>query len=140
MIYTQNIMKKTLRLQGFTLIEIVTVVVILGALTGLALTKLDVLTDLDKLKICVGYKTPAGVFTEAVPASLRIYGQAEPIYETMDGWKEDISGARHLEELPPNARRYVERIETLAGVKLFLISVGPGREETIVLKNPFRDK
>ena len=110
-----------------------------SGITGLAITKLDVLAGIDKIQICVGYKTPAGEFLESVPSNLKILSQAEPIYEVMDGWMEDISGARTLEDLPQNARRYVERIEALSGVKLFLISVGPGREETIVFKNPFRD-
>jgi adenylosuccinate synthase len=110
-----------------------------SGITGLAITKLDVLTGIGKIQICVGYKTPAGEFMESVPSNLKILAQAEPIYETLDGWIEDISSARALEDLPQNARRYVERIEALSGVKLCLISVGPGREETIVLKNPFRD-
>lgn len=110
-----------------------------SGITGLAITKLDVLTGIDKLKICVGYKTETGYYTESVPANLRIFAQCEPIYEEMKGWREDISGARTSEDLPQNARQYLERIEALSGVKLLLISVGPGREETIVLKNPFRD-
>ena len=110
-----------------------------SGITGLAITKLDVLTDIPILKICVGYKTPAGEFQDSVPANLRILTQAEPIYESLEGWTEDITGARTLDDLPLNARRYVERIEALTGAKLLLISVGPGREETIVLKNPFRD-
>jgi adenylosuccinate synthase len=110
-----------------------------SGITGLAITKLDVLTGIDKLKICVGYKTETGYYTESVPANLRIFAQCEPIYEELKGWQEDISGARTLEDLPQNARQYVERIEALSGVKLLLISVGPGREETTVLKNPFRD-
>lgn len=110
-----------------------------SGITGLAITKLDVLTGIDKLKICVGYKTKTDYYTESVPANLRIFAQCEPIYEEIKGWHEDISGARTLEDLPQNARQYLERIEVLSGVKLLLISVGPGREETIVLKNPFRD-
>ncbi len=110
-----------------------------SGITGLAITKLDVLTGIDKIQICIGYKTPSGEFMESVPSNLKILSQAEPIYEVMEGWMEDISSARTLEDLPQNARRYVERIEALSGVKLFLISVGPGREETIVLKSPFRD-
>ncbi len=110
-----------------------------SGITGLAITKLDVLTGIDKIHVCVGYKTPAGEFMESVPSNLKILSQAEPIYEVMEGWKEDISSARTSEDLPQNARRYVERIESLSGVKLFLISVGPGREETIILKNSFRD-
>jgi adenylosuccinate synthase len=110
-----------------------------SGITGLALTKLDVLTGIDKIHICVGYKTPSGEFMESVPSNLKILTQTEPIYEVMEGWKEDITSARTVEDLPQNARRYVERIEALSGVKLFLISVGPGREETIIMKNPFRD-
>jgi len=110
-----------------------------SGITGLAITKLDVLAGIDKIHICVGYKTPAGEFTESVPSNLKTLSHAKPIYEVMEGWMEDISSARSLEDLPQNARRYVERIEALSGVKLFLISVGPGREETIIMKNPFRD-
>ncbi len=109
----------------------------LSGITGIALTKLDVLTGLEKLKICVGYETPLGKFTESVPSNPRILAQCRPVYEEMDGWKEDITKARDIEELPQSTRRYVERLEALAGVKLVLISVGAGREETIILKNPF---
>jgi adenylosuccinate synthase len=109
----------------------------LSGITGIALTKLDVLTGLEKLKICVGYKTPQGEFTESLPSNPRILAQCQPIYEEMDGWTEDITKATHIEELPQNTRRYIERLEVLGGVKLVLISVGAGREETIILKNPF---
>ena len=109
----------------------------LSGITGIALTKLDVLTGLKTLKVCVGYKTPQGEFTESVPSNPRLLSQCEPIYEELDGWTEDINRARHLEDLPRNTRRYIERLETLSGVKLVLISVGAGREETIILKNPF---
>lgn len=109
----------------------------LSGITGIALTKLDVLTGLEKLKICVGYKTPQGEFTESLPSNPRLLAQCQPIYEEMDGWTEDITKATHIEELPQNTRRYIERLEVLAGVKLVLISVGAGREETIILKNPF---
>jgi adenylosuccinate synthase len=108
----------------------------LSGITGIALTKLDVLTGLEKLKICVGYKTPQGEF-ESLPSNPRILAQCQPIYEEMDGWTEDITKATHIEELPQNTRRYIERLEVLGGVKLVLISVGAGREETIILKNPF---
>ena len=109
----------------------------LSGITGIALTKLDVLTGLNKLRICVGYKTPQGEFTESVPSNPRVLAQCEPIYEEMDGWTEDITKATHIEQLPQNTRRYIERLEVLAGVKSVLVSVGPGREETIILKNPF---
>jgi adenylosuccinate synthase len=109
----------------------------LSGITGIALTKLDVLTGLDKLKICIGYETSQGKFTESVPSNPRLLAQCRPIYEEMDGWKEDITKARDVEELPQTTRRYIERLEALAGVKLVLVSVGAGREETIILKNPF---
>jgi adenylosuccinate synthase len=109
-----------------------------SGITGLALTKLDVLTGLDKLKICIGYKQEDGVeLTESIPANIPTLAKCQPIYEEMDGWTENISQARSIEELPKNARRYIERLETLADTSLVLISVGAGRNETIVLKNPF---
>ena len=109
----------------------------LSGITGLALTKLDVLTGIDTLNICSGYRGENGEFTESAPSNLRILEDCEPVYEEMAGWTEDISGARKVEELPRNARKYVEKIEELSGVKVILISVGAGREETIVIKGPF---
>jgi adenylosuccinate synthase len=111
----------------------------LSGITGIALTKLDVLTGIEKLNICVAYRTPQGEFTESVPSNPRLLTQCEPVYEEMAGWKENITKARKIEELPRNTRRYVERLEELAGAKLVLVSVGAGREETIILKNPFAD-
>jgi len=109
-----------------------------SGITGIALSKLDVLTGIEKLRICVGYKTPGGEeFTESVPANQRVLGQCQPIYEEMNGWAEDISKARHIEELPKNTRRYIERLEELTGCEMILVSVGAGREETIIRKNPF---
>ncbi len=110
-----------------------------SGITGIALTKLDVLTGLEKLKICTGYRTEQEEFTESVPANLRILNRCRPVYEELDGWMEDIRGARRIEELPRNTRRYIERLETLAGVGLVLVSVGPGRSETIIIHNPFKD-
>jgi len=110
-----------------------------SGITGLAITKLDVLTGLKKIKICVGYRTSVGVFVDSVPPNLRYLRDAEAIYEELDGWEEDITHARKLDDLPINARRYLERIEALAGTKLYLVSVGPNRDETIILKNPFHD-
>ena len=109
----------------------------LSGITGIALTKLDVLTGILRLNICVGYKTQKGQFTESVPSNPRLLAECEPVYEEMEGWTEDISKARHIKELPKNAIRYIKRLEELAGTKLVLVSVGAGREETIILKNPF---
>lgn len=110
-----------------------------SGITGIAITKLDVLTGIEKLKICVGYKTDGKEFTESVPSNLQILSQCQPVYEEMEGWTEDISKARNIQELPANARKYVERVEELAGVKVVAASVGAGREETIIVKNPFTD-
>jgi adenylosuccinate synthase len=110
----------------------------ISGITGIALTKLDVLTGLKTIKICTAYKTSWGQeFVKSVPSNLRTLAQCQPIYEEMDGWSENISQVRHLEELPKNARRYLERLESLIGQKFALVSVGPGRNETIVLKDPF---
>jgi adenylosuccinate synthase len=109
----------------------------LSGITGIALTKLDVLTGIEKLKICVGYKTQQGKSTESVPSNPRMLALCEPVYEELDGWKENITKAKKIEELPYNTRRYIERLEELAGIQSVLVSVGAGREETIILKNPF---
>jgi adenylosuccinate synthase len=108
-----------------------------SGITALAITKLDVLTGLDKVKICVGYKSAGGEFTHAVPANIDLVAQCQPVYEEFPGWKENILEARKLDDLPANARKYLQRLEELAGVPLNLVSVGPGREETIILKDPF---
>jgi len=109
----------------------------ISGITGIAITKLDVLTGIEKLKVCVGYKIDGKDFTESVPSNLQILSQCRPIYEEMEGWAEDISKARNIQALPTNARKYVERVEELTGVKIFVASVGPGREETIIVENPF---
>jgi adenylosuccinate synthase len=110
----------------------------LSGINGLAITKLDVLTGIDPLKICRGYRVNGKEITDAVPSNLRDLAKCKPIYEELKGWKEPIGRAKTVRELPVQARRYVQRIEKLSGVKLFLISVGADRAETIVLKNPFK--
>jgi adenylosuccinate synthase len=111
----------------------------ISGVTDLAITKLDVMTGLDKIKICVGYKTPAGDYTHTVPADIRVLSGCQPVYEEFSGWKEDISPARKMDELPINARKYLNRLEELAQARISLVSVGSGREETILLKDPFCD-
>jgi adenylosuccinate synthase len=110
-----------------------------SGITGIALTKLDVLTGIEKLKICVGYRTEQEEFTEAVPANLRILNRCRPVYEELDGWSEDIRGIRKITDLPRNTRRYIERLEELVRVRMALVSVGPDRAETIVTNDPFAD-
>ena len=104
--------------------------------TGLALTKLDTLTGLDPIRVCTGYRVGRKKITE-FPADIREMEQAKPIYEDLPGWKEDIQGARSLEDLPRNTIRYVRRLEALVGVPFFLMSVGPQRQQSIVIENPF---
>ncbi|MHB8067485.1 MAG: adenylosuccinate synthase [Desulfobaccales bacterium] len=108
----------------------------LNGLTGLAITKLDVLTSLNPVKICVAYDQD-GVKRETMPGTLKELERCRPVFEELPGWTEDIRGVRRYEDLPANTRRYLERVEELVGVPIQLISVGPDREETIVLKNPF---
>ena len=110
-----------------------------SGITALAITKLDVLTELTKIKICVGYKSENGEFTHAVPANIDLLAQCQPVYEEFAGWEEDIIRTRNIAELPANARKYLQRLEELAGVPINLVSVGAGREETIILKDPFQN-
>jgi len=111
-----------------------------SGISALAITKLDVLTGLEKIKICVGYKSPVGEFTHAAPASISALAQCQPVYEEFDGWKENILDAREMSELPANAKKYLRRLEELAEAKITLVSIGAGREETIVLEDPFLNK
>jgi adenylosuccinate synthase len=108
----------------------------LNGLTGLAITKLDVLGGLDELKICTAYKYRGRTLVE-FPASLNVLAECETVYETLPGWQEDISGVRTFAELPENTVKYLKRIEALTDTPIHIVSVGPGRDQTIVLTNPF---
>ena len=107
----------------------------INGLEGLALTKLDVLTGLDAIQLCVGYRAAGGETSEDFPIDDATH--AEPVYESVPGWTEDISGARKVGDLPAAARKYIERIEREAGCPVVLVSVGSRRDETIVLRDPF---
>jgi adenylosuccinate synthase len=107
-----------------------------NGLTGIALTKLDVLSEFDTIKVCTGY-TYQGTTLETLPAALETFENCQPVYEELPGWKTDITGARSFEELPETARAYVRRLEELAGCPIVMVSVGPRRDQTITLKNPF---
>jgi adenylosuccinate synthase len=107
-----------------------------NGLTGIALTKLDVLSGLETIKICTGYKSQGQVIEE-IPANLDILANSTPIYEEMPGWQTDITGARTMADLPEKALKYVKRLEELAGCPIVLVSVGPRRDQTIMLRNPF---
>ena len=106
-----------------------------NGLDGLAVTKLDVLTGVEALQVCVAYRTAGGGTTEEFPVDDA--AQATPVYEPMQGWTEDIGGARKLDDLPAAARAYVARIAKDAGCPVDLVSVGSRRDETIVLTDPF---
>jgi adenylosuccinate synthase len=108
----------------------------LNGLSSLGITKLDVLTGLEKVKICVGYKLE-GKKVDSMPASLKKLSLCTPVYEECPGWKEDISSARKWKDLPASARKYLKRIEEVTQVPLSIISVGSGREQSIILRDPF---
>ena len=106
-----------------------------GLLSGIdymAVTRLDILDGFDEIKICTGYKYK-GELLKGVPASLGVLAEVEPVYETFPGWKTDISGVRSYAELPENARKYLERMAEVTGIALGIVSVGPSREQTIIL-------
>ena len=111
----------------------------LSGINGIALTKLDVLTGINKIKICTKYKTEKEEFTKSLPANPRLLASCLPVYEELDGWTEDIRRAKKIEDLPGNTRTYIDRLEELSGTPMALISVGPDRDETISLSNPFSD-
>jgi adenylosuccinate synthase len=108
----------------------------INSISGLCLTKLDVLDGLERLRICVDYKTPDGLPGFARFAN-EYYADIQPVYEEVPGWLESTLGARRLEDLPPNARSYIARIEETVGATIDIISTGPDRAETIVLRDPF---
>jgi adenylosuccinate synthase len=103
-----------------------------NGVTDFVLTKLDVLTGLDKVPVCVAYDVD-GTRRDEMPVNQSDFHHAVPVYEYLDGWWEDISGARTVEELPANARAYVRRVEELSGARISAIGVGPARDATIVV-------
>ena len=108
----------------------------LSGLNAMALTKIDVLSGLSTLRVCTGY-TYRGWTYDEVPASAHTLEQVTPIYEELPGWTEPLTDMRSLDALPRNARQYVERLETLVNVPVKMISVGAGREETILIRPTF---
>lgn len=109
----------------------------INGLNGLAVTKLDVLDNLEKIKVCTAYEYQGQVINE-FPVSLKVLAECKPVYEEFEGWQSDTSKARKLEELPQNARRYLERICELVKVPLSIVAVGPKREQTIFLEDIFQ--
>lgn len=107
-----------------------------NGLTGIALTKLDVLDGFETIKVCTGYSYQGTVLDE-LPSNAELFAACTPIYEELPGWQQDISGVRSFADLPENARSYIRRLEELVGCPMALVSVGPRRDQTIMVRNPF---
>lgn len=107
--------------------------VVNNSITGLCITKLDVMDGLETVKICTGYQ---GADSEFAPLGAAAIEACEPIYEALPGWSESTVGATTLEQLPDNAQRYLNRLSELTGVPLAIVSTGPDRRETVVLQHP----
>lgn len=110
--------------------------VAVAGITGIALTKLDVLDGFDEIKICTGYKIGDKVY-DYLPPYYKDQAAAKPVYETIEGWKESTAGARSWGELPAQAIKYIRRIEELIECPITLVSTSPEREDTILVKDPF---
>lgn len=108
----------------------------INGLSYLAVTKLDVLSGLETLKICTGYRYKDEIIKD-FPDSLKVLDQCEPVYREFPGWQEDITGAQDWMDLPQNAREYLKNLEELSGVPIAIVSVGPGRDQTLVIKEVF---
>jgi len=107
-----------------------------NSLTGLCITKLDVLDTLPTLKLCTAYKYQ-GKTLELPPLGADAIEACEPVYEEMPGWTESTVGARSIDALPTNARKYLDRMQEIVGVPIDIVSTGPERDETIILNHPF---
>ena len=109
----------------------------LNSITGFCLTKLDVLDGLEEIKICTGYKLEDGSVVDVPPMAAEGYEKAVPVYESMPGWSENSFGVTSFEALPVAAQNYIKRLEEITGVPMDIISTGPDRNETMILRNPF---
>ncbi len=108
----------------------------LNSVSGLCVTKLDVLDGLDEIRICVGYDTPEGRL-QAAPMGAEALAEVTPIYEELPGWQESTVGIRSWDALPQAAQRYLERIAEVVEAPIDIVSTGPDRADTIVLRHPF---
>lgn len=109
----------------------------ISGINGIALTKLDILDGFETLKICIGYKVN-GQPIDYLPYSIKIQAEIEPVYEELPGWEESTAGARSFKELPANAIKYIRRIEELIETPVAILSTSPERDDTILVKDPFR--
>ena len=108
----------------------------INGISHIALTKLDVLSGFEKIKLCTGYRYKGKVITD-YPSNSHMLSECEPVYEELDGWEEDISGARDVSELPEQARKYLDAIESTTGVTLYAVSLGASREKILYLNEIF---
>ena len=108
----------------------------INGLDSVAITRLDILDELDKLKICVAYKYN-GEILEDYPADLDILSKSEPVYEEFDGWKTSTANIREYDKLPENAKKYLKRLSEVIDTEISIVSVGAGRDETIIIKDIF---
>jgi len=108
----------------------------INGVTGLCITKLDVMDGMQEVKLCVGYNTPQGRI-DVLPFGADAVAQCQPIYETMPGWSETTQGVRKWEDLPNNAQRYLKRLSEVVGAPIAMVSTGADREDTILLDHPF---
>ncbi len=111
--------------------------IIINGVSGLCITKLDVLDGLPQILICVGYRI-GGAVLDVLPLDADEVAACEPIYETLPGWSETTAGLTNWEQLPVNARRYLERMQALIGAPIDMVSTGPDRVHTVLLRHPFR--
>ena len=104
--------------------------------TGMVLTKMDVLDELDEIRICTGYSYQGMQYTE-MPSQLNVLEECVPVYETIQGWKASTAGLSDYEALPLNAKKYIDRLKELIGIDILIISTGIRRDETIILRKIF---
>jgi adenylosuccinate synthase len=110
----------------------------MGGIDGIALTKLDVLDGFDEIKLCTAYRR-GGQTYDYLPAGVTTQAEIEPVYETLEGWRESTRGARSWVDLPANAIKYIRRVEELIGAPVTILSTSPEREDTILVRDPFAD-
>jgi adenylosuccinate synthase len=109
-----------------------------GGITGIALTKLDVLDGFDEIKFCTAYRCRGETY-DYVPAGMTAQAALEPVYESAEGWRESTRGARSWADLPATAIKYIVRLEELIGAPVALLSTSPEREDTVLVRDPFAD-
>lgn len=121
---------------GWLDLAVVRYAVQLNGLDCIALTRLDILDSFPEVRVCTGYRHQGEILRE-FPASLKVLGEVEPVYETLPGWMEDTTQCREFSQLPENCRKYVERVGEIAGAPVGIVSVGPQRDHTIVRQKMF---